>query len=50
MTTEDMKKYATFCVLGIVLVLGLVGTFVPDAREYLSNLTKIILALVPGLN
>lgn len=49
MTLEDTKKYSLFIILGIILVLGILGAFVPDAREYFSVIVKGILALVPGL-
>jgi len=48
MTTEEVKKYSIFIVLGITLILGLLGVLVPEAREYLSGIVKSILPLIPS--
>lgn len=45
---EELKKYGLFSILGVVLILSLVGAFIPDAREYIGNMMKIVLNLVPG--
>jgi len=46
---NTLKKYALFGSLGIILIFGLLGTFVPDVRQFLDGSLKTVLAIIPSL-
>jgi len=45
---DALKKYGLFSVIGVILILALLGAFIPSAREYIGTLAKTVLAVVPG--
>jgi len=49
MDTSKLKTYGIYALIGVVLILGLVGSFVPDARDYIGNLIKLLFSMVGNL-
>lgn len=44
------KKIVVFSMVGTVLLLSVVAVFVPEAREYVTNVIKIILGAVSPIS
>jgi len=44
------KKIVIFSMVGSVLLLSILAAFIPDAREYVTNVIKIILGSVAPIS
>lgn len=42
-TWSPFKKKIVYSIVGTVLTLALIGAFVPEAREYVTGMVKILL-------
>lgn len=48
-TLTNTKKIIVISSVGGVIVLSLIGIFVPDAREFIINASKGLLGAIPTL-
>lgn len=46
---SNTKKYVIFGTVGTVLVLALVGAFVPDSRQYVTAITNSFMGAVVSI-
>jgi hypothetical protein len=47
--TSQSKKWVLIGMAGAVVVLSVAGTFIPNAREYIISIVKMLLGAIPGI-